>query len=181
VPHPDGCALPTLESTFGMRSQLGLMRSSCRASWSTIRTRREFYTEVFGFVKKHESPSGIRWITVVSLLTAPGRRVIPRAERESESANVSRGDFQAGDPARRSRSRTSNRSSSVSRRSACVHPGPSRHGPVTIAVCGTRAATSFSSIRRPERMRQGAIGCAINVPMSERKSKSIATRRSCSV
>jgi glyoxylase I family protein len=96
-----------------------------------------FYTEVFGFVKKHDIPVGeFRWITVVSpdgpgdveLALEPNANPIGKTFQE--------GLFKQGIPA--TAFEVENIEQEFQRLKAlgvAFTQGPSRHGPVTIAVC----------------------------------------------
>src|SRR5258707_10308732 len=96
-----------------------------------------FYTEVFGFVKKHDIPVGeFRWITVVApdgpgdveLALEPNANPIGRTFQE--------GIFKQGIPA--TAFEVDNIGQEFQRLKALgvvFTQGPSRHGPVTIAVC----------------------------------------------
>jgi catechol 2,3-dioxygenase-like lactoylglutathione lyase family enzyme len=96
-----------------------------------------FYTGVFGFVKKHDIPAGeFRWITVVSpdgpgdveLALEPNANPIGKTFQE--------GIFKQGIPA--TAFEVENIEQEVQRLEAlgvAFTQGPSRHGPVTIAVC----------------------------------------------
>ena len=96
-----------------------------------------FYTEVFGFVKKHDIPVGeFRWITVVSpdgpgdveLALEPNANPIGKTFQE--------GLFNQGIPA--TAFEVENIEQEFERLKAlgvAFTQGPSRHGPVTIAVC----------------------------------------------
>ena len=96
-----------------------------------------FYTEVFGFVKKHDIPVGeFRWITVVSpdgpgdveLALEPNANPIGKTFQE--------GIFKQGIPA--TAFEVENIEQEFQRLTAlgvAFTQGPSRHGPVTIAVC----------------------------------------------
>jgi len=97
----------------------------------------KFYTEVFGFVKKHDIPVGeFRWITVVSpdgpgdveLALEPNANPIGKTFQE--------GLFKQGIPA--TAFEVENIEQEFQRLKAlgvAFTQGPSRHGPVTIAVC----------------------------------------------
>ena len=97
----------------------------------------KFYTEVFGFVKKHDIPVGeFRWITVVSpdgpgdveLALEPNANPIGKTFQE--------GIFKQGIPA--TAFEVENIEQEFQRLKAlgvAFTQGPSRHGPVTIAVC----------------------------------------------
>jgi glyoxylase I family protein len=96
-----------------------------------------FYTEVFGFVKKHDIPVGeFRWITVVSpdgpgdveLALEPNANPIGKTFQE--------GIFKQGIPA--TAFEVENIEQEFQRLKTlgvAFTQGPSRHGPVTIAVC----------------------------------------------
>jgi catechol 2,3-dioxygenase-like lactoylglutathione lyase family enzyme len=96
-----------------------------------------FYTEVFGFVKKHDIPVGeFRWITVVSpdgpgdveLALEPNANPIGKTFQE--------GLFKQGIPA--TAFEVEDIEQEFQRLKAlgvAFTQGPSRHGPVTIAVC----------------------------------------------
>jgi catechol 2,3-dioxygenase-like lactoylglutathione lyase family enzyme len=96
-----------------------------------------FYTEVFGFVKKHDIPVGeFRWITVVSpegpgdveLALEPNANPIGKTFQE--------GIFKQGIPA--TAFEVENVEQEFQRLKALgvvFRQGPGRHGPVTIAVC----------------------------------------------
>jgi catechol 2,3-dioxygenase-like lactoylglutathione lyase family enzyme len=96
-----------------------------------------FYTEVFGFVKKHDIPVGeFRWITVVSpdgpgdveLALEPNANPIGKTFQE--------GLFKQGIPA--TAFEVENIEQEFQRLKTlgvAFTQGPSRHGPVTIAVC----------------------------------------------
>jgi len=97
----------------------------------------KFYTEVFGFVKKHDIPVGeFRWITVVSpdgpgdveLALEPNANPIGKTFQE--------GIFKQGIPA--TAFEVEDIEQEFQRLKAlgvAFTQGPSRHGPVTIAVC----------------------------------------------
>ena len=96
-----------------------------------------FYTEVFGFVKKHDIPVGeFRWITVVApdgpgdveLALEPNANPIGKTFQE--------GIFKQGIPA--TAFEVENIEQEFQRLKAlgvAFTQGPSRRGPVTIAVC----------------------------------------------
>jgi catechol 2,3-dioxygenase-like lactoylglutathione lyase family enzyme len=96
-----------------------------------------FYTEVFGFVKKHDIPVGeFRWITVVApdgpgdveLALEPNANPIGKTFQE--------GLFKQGIPA--TAFEVDNIEQEFQRLKAlgvAFTQGPSRHGAVTIAVC----------------------------------------------
>lgn len=97
----------------------------------------KFYTDVFGFVKKHDIPVGeFRWITVVSpdgpgdleLALEPNANPIGRTFQE--------GIFKQGIPA--TAFEVENIEQEFQRLKALgvvFTQGPNRQGPVTIAVC----------------------------------------------
>ena len=97
----------------------------------------KFYTEVFGFLKKHDIPVGeFRWITVVSpdgpgeveLALEPNANPIGKTFQE--------GIFKQGIPA--TAFEVEDIEQEFQRLKAlgvAFTQGPSRHGPVTIAVC----------------------------------------------
>lgn len=97
----------------------------------------KFYTEVFGFVKKHDIPVGeYRWITVVSpegpsdveLALEPNANPVGRTFQEGLfKQGIPATAFEVGDIAEEHRRLTS--------QGVVFTLAPTAHGPVTIAVC----------------------------------------------
>ena len=96
-----------------------------------------FYTDVFGFVRKHDIPVGVyRWITVVSpdgpddleLALEPNANPVGRAYQEGLfKQGIPATAFQVDDVEQECRRLTS--------LGVVITQPPSRQGPVTIAIC----------------------------------------------
>ena len=97
----------------------------------------KFYTEVFGFVKKHDIPVGeYRWVTVVSpegpadveLALEPNANPIGRTFQEGLlKQGIPATAFEVGDLADEHRR--------LAAQGVVFTQAPTRQGPVTIAIC----------------------------------------------
>lgn len=97
----------------------------------------KFYTEVFGFVKKHDIPVGeYRWITVTSpeepteveLALEPNANPAGRAFQEALfTQGIPAAAFEVDDIEQQYRS--------LQQRGVVFTQPPTQHGPVTVAIC----------------------------------------------
>ena len=97
----------------------------------------KFYTEVFGFVKKHDIPVGeYRWITVVSPEGPPDVELSLEPNANPVGRTFQEGLFTQGIPA--TAFEVGNIEQEYQRLKGLgvvFIQEPNRHGPVTIAVC----------------------------------------------
>jgi catechol 2,3-dioxygenase-like lactoylglutathione lyase family enzyme len=97
----------------------------------------KFYTEVFGFVKKHDIPvGGFRWITVVSPEGPGDVELALEPNANPVGKTFQEGIFKQGIPATAFEvENVEHEFQRLKARGVVFTQGPSRQGPVTIAVC----------------------------------------------
>jgi len=155
-PHPDGCRIRNFGEASSGDAVLGANEDQAVEHHVDDQDKAlEFYTEVFGFVKKHDIPVGGIPLDHCRFTYGPAGRQLSLEPNANPIGKTFKRGFSSGIPARRSRSRTSNRSSSVQGARPGVHTRGRPSRTVDDRVCGTRAATLIHSIRG-RRMRQGA-------------------------
>jgi glyoxylase I family protein len=112
----------------------------------------KFYTEVFGFVKKHDIPVGVyRWITVISPEGHPDVELALEPNANPVGKTFQEGLFKQGIPA------TAFEVDDVEREyerlkalDVVFTQAPSRQGPVTIAVCADTCGNLIQLYQPPD-------------------------------
>jgi glyoxylase I family protein len=112
----------------------------------------KLYTEVFGFVKKHDIPVGVyRWITVVSPEGYPDVELALEPNANPVGKTFQEGLFKQGIPA------TAFEVDDVAREyerlkalGVVFTQTPSRQGPVTIAVCADTCGNLIQLYQPPD-------------------------------
>jgi glyoxylase I family protein len=97
----------------------------------------KFYTEVFGFVKKHDIPVGhFRWITVVSPEGPPDVELALEPNANPVGKTFQEGIFKQGIPATAFEVENIDQECGRLKAHGVVFTQePQRQGPVTIAIC----------------------------------------------
>ena len=97
-----------------------------------------FYTETLGFVKKHEIPvgGGYRWITVTSPEGHPDIELTLEPNANPVGKTFQEGLFKQGIPATAFEvDDIAHECDRLKARGVVFTQAPTRHGPVTIAIC----------------------------------------------
>lgn len=112
----------------------------------------KFYTEVFGFVKKHDIPVGeYRWITVVSPEGPPDVELALEPNANPAGKTFQEGLFTQGIPATAFEVGDIDKEFRRLKALGVVFTQePNRHGPVTIAVCADTCGNLIQLYQPPD-------------------------------
>ena len=112
----------------------------------------KFYTEVFGFAKKHDIPVGVyRWLTVVSSEGSPDVELSLEPNANPVGKTYQEGLFKQSIPA--TAFEVQNIEEECRRLKALgvvFTQEPTRHGPVTTAVCADTCGNLIQLYQPPE-------------------------------
>jgi glyoxylase I family protein len=111
-----------------------------------------FYTEVFGFVKKHDIPVGeYRWITVVSPEGPPDVELVLEPNANPVGRTFQEGLFKQGIPATAFEvDNVEQEYQRLKARGVAFTQDPTRQGPVTLAICADTCGNLIQLYQPPE-------------------------------